>query len=47
MVRLQAVVLVQSQSFGEIRLRKHKMFDTICAADGSIAPMSEIDEQYL
>jgi segregation and condensation protein A len=47
MVRLQAVVLVQSQSFGEIRVRKHKMFDTICAADGSIAPMSEIDEQYL
>lgn len=47
MVRLQAIVLVQSANFGEIRLRKHKMFDTIFAADGSIAPMKEIDEQYL
>ena len=47
MVRLQAIVLMQSQNFGEIRLRKHKMFDTIFAADGSIAPMKEIDEQYL
>jgi segregation and condensation protein A len=47
MVRLQAVVLMQTQNFDEIRLRRHKMFDTICANDGSIAPMSEIDEQYL
>ncbi len=47
MVKLQAVALVQSESFGEIRIRKHKMFDTISAADGSIAPLAEIDEQYL
>jgi segregation and condensation protein A len=47
MVRLQAVVLTQSQHFTEIRLRKHKMFDTIFAADGSLKPLTEIDEQYL
>jgi chromatin segregation and condensation protein Rec8/ScpA/Scc1 (kleisin family) len=47
MVRLQAVALMQTQNFDEIRLRRHKMFDTICATDGSIARMSEIDEQYL
>jgi segregation and condensation protein A len=47
MVRLQAIVLVQPENFDKIYLRKHKMFDTICAADGSIAPLTEIDEQYL
>ena len=38
---------MQTQNFDEIRLRRHKMFETICAADGSISTMSEIDEQYL
>jgi segregation and condensation protein A len=47
MVRLQAVVLTQAQQFAEIRLRKHKMFDTVFAADGSLKPLTEIDEQYL
>jgi segregation and condensation protein A len=47
MVRLQAVVLMQSEHFKEIRLRKHKMFDTVFAADGSLKPLTEIDEQYL
>jgi len=44
MVRLQAVILVQSELFGEIRLRKHKMFDAVFS--GSEA-MSKIEEQYL
>ena len=44
MVRLQAVILVQSELFGDIRLRKHKMFDAVFS--GSEA-MSKIDEQYL
>ncbi len=43
LVRLQAVVLVQQQSFGEILLRKHKMFDVVFA-DGPGMP--RIDEQY-
>jgi len=47
MVRLQAIVLTQSEHFTEIRLRKHKMFDTVFAADGSLKPLTEIDEQYL
>ncbi len=47
MVRLQAVVLAQSEHFTEIRLRKHKMFDTVFAEDGSLKPLTEIDEQYL
>jgi len=47
MVRLQAVVLTQSQHFTEIYLRKHKMFDTVFADDGSLKPLTEIDEQYL
>ena len=47
MVRLQAVVLTQSEHFTEIRLRKHKMFDTVFAEDGSLKPLTEIDEQYL
>jgi segregation and condensation protein A len=47
MVRLQAVVLTQSEHFTEIRLRKHKMFETVFADDGSLKPLTEIDEQYL
>jgi chromatin segregation and condensation protein Rec8/ScpA/Scc1 (kleisin family) len=31
LVRLQAIVLTQKQQFGEIRLRKHKMFDLVFA----------------
>jgi segregation and condensation protein A len=44
MVRMQAVMLVQSDLFEDIRLRKHKMFDAVFA--GSDA-MSQIEEQYL
>ncbi len=44
MVRLQAVVLVQSKLFDEIVLRKHRMFDVVFAPDGTI---TQIDEQYL
>lgn len=44
MVRLQAVVITQSAAFGEIVIRKHKMFSTVFA-DGQIT--LAIDEQYL
>ena len=44
MVRLQAVVIIQSALFGEIVIRKHKMFSTVFA-DGQVT--SAIDEQYL
>jgi len=44
MVRLQAIVIVQSGAFGEIVIRKHKMFSTVFA-DGKIT--GAIDEQYI
>ncbi len=51
LVRLQAVLLVQDQMFGEILLRKHKMFDTVFSGDagkpGASATLKGIDEQYL
>ncbi|MGH9689805.1 MAG: segregation and condensation protein A [Candidatus Acidiferrales bacterium] len=44
MVRMQAVILVQSQLFADIGLRKHKMFDAVFAGPDA---MSKIEEQYL
>jgi segregation and condensation protein A len=44
MVRMQAVLLVQSDLFADIRLRKHKMFDAVFAGPEA---MSKIEEQYL
>jgi segregation and condensation protein A len=44
MVRMQAVILVQSDLFGDIGLRKHKMFDAVFAGADA---MSKIEEQYL
>jgi segregation and condensation protein A len=44
MVRMQAVLLVQSELFADIRLRKHKMFDAVFAGPDA---MSQIEEQYL
>ena len=52
MVRLQAVVLAQEQLFGEIVLRKHKMFDVVFSGkdSGGDAPgedaLNKIDERY-
>jgi segregation and condensation protein A len=44
MVRMQAVLLVQSELFADIRLRKHKMFDAVFAGPDA---MSQIEQQYL
>ena len=52
LVRLQAIVLTQQEQFGDIRLRKHKMFDVVFAGGESISPdapleaFKGIDEQY-
>ena len=51
LARLQAIAVVQPQLFGEVRLRKHKMFDAVFAGrDASGAtleePIRKIDEQY-
>jgi chromatin segregation and condensation protein Rec8/ScpA/Scc1 (kleisin family) len=44
MVRMQAVILVQSELFEDIRIRKHQMFDAVFAGPDA---MSKIEEQYL
>src|ERR1700691_66401 len=44
MVRMQAVELVQSKLFDDIRLRKHKMFEAVFAGPDA---MAKIEEQYL
>lgn len=44
MVRMQAVILVQSDLFADIGLRKHKMFDAVFAGPDA---MSQIEQQYL
>jgi segregation and condensation protein A len=44
MVRMQAVILVQSELFADIGLRKHKMFDAVFAGPDA---MSQIEQQYL
>jgi segregation and condensation protein A len=43
MVKLQAVALVQEKQFGEILVRKHKMFDLVFDESGEI---KQIDEEY-
>jgi segregation and condensation protein A len=43
MVKLQAVALVQEKQFGEILVRKHKMFDLVFDESGGI---KQIDEEY-
>ena len=43
MVKLQAVALVQEKQFGDILVRKHKMFDLIFDESGGIR---QIDEEY-
>jgi len=44
MVRMQAIILVQSDLFEDIRIRKHQMFDAVFSGPEA---MSKIEEQYL
>jgi segregation and condensation protein A len=43
MVKLQAVALVQEKQFGDILVRKHKMFDLVFDESGGI---KQIDDEY-
>jgi len=43
MVKLQAVVVAQSDLFGEIVLRRHRMFDEVFASE---EPVSAIEKEY-
>ena len=41
MVKMQAIVMIQEKQFGEIVLRKHKMFDTVFDETGAVRQISE------
>jgi segregation and condensation protein A len=43
MVKMQAVAMVQEKQFGEIVLRKHKMFDTVFDENGVVR---QVDQEY-
>ncbi len=43
LVKLQAVALRQSELFGSIEIRKHKMFDAVFSDDG---PLTGADSEY-
>jgi segregation and condensation protein A len=43
MVKMQAIVMAQEKHFGEILLRKHKMFDAVFDESGAI---KYVDEEY-
>lgn len=43
LVRLQAILLVQSALFADIQIRKHKMFDVVFGGGDAVG---QIDEQY-
>src|ERR1700758_3164692 len=43
MVKMQAVAMVQEKQFGEIVLRKHKMFDTVFDETGAVR---QVDQEY-
>jgi chromatin segregation and condensation protein Rec8/ScpA/Scc1 (kleisin family) len=41
MVKMQAVALVQEKQFGEILVRKHKMFDAVFDENGAVRQITE------
>jgi segregation and condensation protein A len=43
MVKMQAIAMVQEKEFGEIVLRKHKMFDTVFDESGAVR---QVDQEY-
>ena len=44
LVRMQAVVLRQKDTYGEIVIRKHKLFDTVFQSE---EPIVAVDEGYV
>ncbi|HEV2386020.1 MAG TPA: segregation/condensation protein A [Candidatus Acidoferrales bacterium] len=46
MVRLGAVLMVQNETFGEILLRKHKMFDVVFSPERSESELGALDRDY-
>jgi segregation and condensation protein A len=46
LVRLGAVLIVQQETFGEILLRKHKLFDVVFAGELGAGPLADFDRDY-
>ena len=47
MVRMQAVVVIQKDLFGEIALRRHGNFNTVFAGDQPAAAIEAIEKDYI
>jgi segregation and condensation protein A len=46
LTRLGAVLVVQDETFGEILLRKHKMFDIVFSGEPGTGPLGDLDRDY-
>jgi segregation and condensation protein A len=46
LVRLEAVLVVQDETFAEILLRKHKLFDVVFSSVPGEGPLGDLDRDY-
>ena len=46
LTRLGAVLVVQNETFAEIMLRKHKMFDIVFSGEPGQGPLGDLDRDY-
>jgi segregation and condensation protein A len=46
LTRLGAVLVVQDETFAEIMLRKHKMFDIVFSGEPGQGPLGDLDRDY-
>jgi segregation and condensation protein A len=46
LVRLEAVLVVQEETFAEILLRKHKLFDVVFSSEPGQGPLGDLDRDY-
>ncbi len=46
LVRLGAVLVVQDDTFAQIVLRKHRMFDVVFSEGGGVGPLANPDQEY-
>ena len=46
LTRLGAVLLVQDETFAEILLRRHKLFDIVFSGEPGEGPLGDIERDY-
>ena len=46
LTRLGAVLVVQDETFSEILLRKHKMFDIVFSGESGEGPLGDFERDY-